>query len=50
VAAVAYATTVLVQTGPPLDRDVTRGKTVTHWFSAPSLFAGICGFPGLPGT
>ena len=28
-----------------LDRDVTRGTTVTHWFSAPSLFAGICWFP-----
>ncbi len=28
-----------------LGRDVSRGATVTHWFSASSLFTGICGFP-----
>jgi hypothetical protein len=28
-----------------LGRDVTRGATVTHWLSARSLFAGMCGFP-----
>lgn len=28
-----------------LGRDVTRGATVTHWFSASALFSGVCGFP-----
>jgi hypothetical protein len=30
--------------GASLGRDVTRGATVTHWFSAPALFSGVCGF------
>jgi hypothetical protein len=31
--------------GASLGRDVTRGATVTHWFSASALFTGLCGFP-----
>jgi hypothetical protein len=31
--------------GASLGRDVSRGATVTHWFSARALFTGICGFP-----
>jgi hypothetical protein len=31
--------------GASLGRDVARGATVTHWFSAPALFGRICGFP-----
>jgi hypothetical protein len=30
--------------GASVGRDVARGATVTHWFSAPALFSGVCGF------
>lgn len=30
--------------GAPVDRDVSRGATVTQWFSAATLFTAVCGF------
>ncbi len=34
--------------GWSLGRDVARGSTVTHWFSGPELFSGLCGRPRHP--